>query len=781
MPSPQDVLDFLAENPDVHGRRELGRAFGIKGKDRFPFKALLRRMTEDGLIGGDGRDGPPQIAAGNRRFWLPPVGLADIVELDDDGELFAKAKPKNADEAEDADPNSPLMRVCGLKGGSAPERLAVGDRILARFVDLNEGKAPEDDGEGSEGGENGEANYEARVIKRIDVGPQTRLGIVSGRDGGRLSVSPVSKKGRDDLVLDKADLAGAKTGDLVTFTIERHRRGQKRARVVQAHGPATEPGSVSLIAIHEEGIPVIFPASVLEAADAATLPGLEGRTDLRDLPLLTIDPADARDHDDAVHAEADTDPANEGGWIVTVAIADVAAFVTPGSGLDREARLRGNSVYFPDRVVPMLPEALSAGLCSLREGKDRPVLAVRMVFDAEGQKVRHTFQRSLMRSVASLSYKMVQEAWDGSPDPKTAPLLENVLTPLFAAYQAMAKARDAREPLDLNIPERRIRVDDKGVPIGIETAERYEAHRLIEECMIQANVAAAETLDKHKIIALRRVHDAPAVEKIDSLAEYLKSLDLRLAKGQVMLPRHFNHLLRDAAAGPNAAAVHDAVLRAQSQAVYAPKDLGHFGLNLRRYAHFTSPIRRYADVIIHRALITALAMGPDGLDADTQSALEQIGNEISDTERRAMRAERSTADRLIAHFLSTRIGDEFEGRVTGMARSGLFIGLEQTGADGFVPAATLGDDYFAADEALRAMVGERSGAGYRVGDTVTVRLVEADPLRGQIGLEMLTPPRELRNPGKAGSSRARRMRGAAASRNGPKRPRGRGKKTRRAS
>ncbi|VAW16604.1 3'-to-5' exoribonuclease RNase R [hydrothermal vent metagenome] len=756
VPSKGEILEFLAANPDVRGRREIGRAFGIAGKNRFTFKALLRQMTDEGLIGRHGEDAPPGgpsgSPSGGGRPYLPPVGLADIVSVDDDGELWAVPVAGRA-AGDEIDQNAPRLRVRGLKRGPAPERLGVGARILARFVEVDQ----------ADGGEDGAgAAMEARVIKHLDRAPQKRLGVVAGDPGGPWRILPVSKKGRDELTLERADAGGARPGDLVTVTLDRKGRGRDpRAKVIKAHGPAAEPGNACLIAIHEEGILVDFPAAVLRQAEAARLPGRQGRTDLRNLPLITIDPADARDHDDAVHAQTDPDAANPGGWIVTVAIADVAAFVTPGSELDREARKRGNSVYFPTRVVPMLPEALSADLCSLRQGQDRPVMAVRMVFDARGRKKRHEFFRANMRSVASLSYEMVQAAWDGAPDKKTAPLLENILKPLFGAYDALANARDAREPLDLNIPERRIRVDERGVPVGVETPPRLEAHRLIEEFMVLANVSAAETLARHNIGHLRRVHDAPANEKIDALSEFLKTLDLSFARGQVMAPRHFNRLLRDAAAGPNTEAVHDAVLRAQSQAVYAPQDLGHFGLALRRYAHFTSPIRRYADIIVHRALITALALGPDGLDTATMAGLEELGAEISDAERRAMRAERDTADRLIAHFLSNRIGAEFDGRVTGLARSGLFVGLTETGADGFVPAASLGDEYFVADEASRAMIGERSGKGYRVGDAVTVRLREANPLRGQIAFEMLTPARPLRKAGKSAQTGPQRQRKGA--------------------
>jgi len=743
IPTRDQILEYLAANPNVRGRREIGRAFGIAGKARFPFKALLRQMTDEGLIGRHASKGDGGGEDGTAAGYLPPVGLADIVAIDQNGELWAVPVKRTADQGQSNDPDL-RMSVRGLKSGPAPARLGVGDRILARFVDVSR---PDDSTDAKV------PVFEARVIKQLDNKVQSRLGCVAGDPGGPWRVVPVSKKVRDELDLDRADAGEARPGDLVTIKLEGGARGRAPRAVVSAtHGPAAEPENFSLIAVHEEGIRVDFPPQVLAQAKAARLPDIAGRTDLTDLPLITIDPADARDHDDAVHARPDPNATNSGGWIITVAIADVASLVLPGSELDEEARQRGNSVYFPDRVVPMLPEALSADLCSLREGEDRPVFAVRMKVNATGRKISHEFFRAIMRSAAALSYERVQAAWDGTLDDKTGPILDDVLKPLFGAYEAVAAARDAREPLNLDIPERRIRLDDAGRPTGVEVPPRLEAHRLIEEFMILANVAAAETLSRHKIGHLLRVHDAPAAEKIDGLIDYLRALDLRFPKGQVMAPSHFNRLLSAAASGPNAAAVHDAVLRAQSQAVYAPLDRGHFGLNLRRYAHFTSPIRRYADIIVHRALISALALGPDGMNTQSPVALEELGTELSDAERRAMRAERATSDRLIALFLSSRVGAEFTGTVTGLVRSGLFVGLDETGADGFVAAAALGDEYFYADEASRAMVGERSGDGYRVGDKVTVRLARADPLRGQMAFDMLTKPRKLNLGGQGGGT-----------------------------
>ena len=508
--------------------------------------------------------------------------------------------------------------------------------------------------------------------------------------------------------------------------------------MVAVIGNPKSEGAVSMIAIHNLEIPYRFPASVLKEAEEAKEATIKGREDWRHIPLITIDPPDAKDHDDAVHAEPDTDPNNLGGHIITVAIADVAAYVRPGTALDREAYLRGNSVYFPDRVVPMLPERISNDLCSLREGENRPSLAVRMVFDSEGRKKRHSFHRVLFRSAAKLSYQQVQAAIDGRPDDKTQPLLEPILKPLWRAYEAMAKARDKRGPLDLDLPERKIILDDKGMVADVRTPERLEAMRLIEEMMIAANVAAAETLEKHKTALLYRVHDTPSREKLTALRDFLNSLDLNFGKSEAVRPSDFNRVLARAREGGKTEQVSEMVLRSQAQAEYAHENYGHFGLNLDRYAHFTSPIRRYADLIVHRALITALNLGKDGLTDQEVEKLPGIAQHISGTERRAMLAERETSDRLLAQFLATKIGAEFMGRVSGVTRSGLFVRLLETGADGFIPASTLGDDYYRYAEDQQAMIGDRTGEMFRIGDTVKVRLLEAAPVAGALRFELLS-------------------------------------------
>jgi len=503
-------------------------------------------------------------------------------------------------------------------------------------------------------------------------------------------------------------------------------------------GSVASEKAISMIAIHAHEIPHVFPPEVIAEAEAAKPADMEGREDWRDMDLVTIDPADAKDHDDAIHAEPDSDPDNPGGHIVTVAIADVANYVRSGSALDREALKRGNSVYFPDRVVPMLPERISNDLCSLKENVDRPALAVRMVFSAKGRKLRHSFHRIMMRSSARLAYVQAQAAIDGAPDEKTGPILETVLKPLWAAYRVLAQGRANREPLELDLPERKIRLKEDGTVKDVFVPERLEAHKLIEEFMIQANVAAAETLERAGVPLLYRIHDASSPEKLEALKEFLSTLDIRLAPSGGLRPATFNGILRKVKGQPDAELVNQVILRSQAQAEYSPDNIGHFGLNLKRYAHFTSPIRRYADLIVHRGLIRALKLGDDGLPDGMETRLEAIGADVSAAERRAMLAERDTVDRLIALWLSDQVGARFTGRISGVVKSGLFVRLNDTGADGFVPASTIGDDYYHYDESSHSMSGRTTGETFSLGDRVEVRLVEAAPYAGSLQFELLS-------------------------------------------
>ena len=702
--------------PGKAGKREIARAFGLTGGDKIALKRILREMADDGLI--EGRRGRLR-----RPGDLPSVTVLQVEGIDDQGDPIAV--PVEWDDEWGTAPR--IIIATAKKAHSRDMPPGIGDRVLARLTP-----------DAETGG------FTGKVIKLLERKPKATLGIFRHRDG-EARVVPIDRRGTELTV--SADAAnGARDGELVSVeTTKSGRYGLTSARVIDRVGDVSSEKAISLIALEEHGIPYVFPRAVLAAAEAAEPASMAHREDWRELPLVTIDPPDARDHDDAVYAEAD--PATRGGLIVTVAIADVANYVRPGSELDREAEKRGNSVYFPGRVVPMLPERISNDLCSLIEGADRPAMAVRMRFNAEGRKSGHSFHRVMMRSAAKLSYEQAQAAIDGRADARTQPLLGSVLRPLWAAYRVLARARDAREPLGIDLPERKVILAADGSVDRIVVPPRLDAHRLIEEFMIQANVAAAETLEAKKAPLVYRIHDEPSYEKLEALQDFLGSLDMSFPKAGNLRPSQFNRVLARVADTPNAILVNEVILRSQSQAEYAIENIGHFGLNLRRYAHFTSPIRRYADLLVHRALIAALKLGPGGMRPQDEAKLDRVAGEISTAERRAMAAERDTVDRLIASWLTERVGSTFEGRIRGVTRAGLFVELADSGADGFVPISTIGADFYEFQETHHRLVGRTTGETFRLGDAVEVRLVEALPYAGSLRLELL---REAPDPGRRG-------------------------------
>jgi ribonuclease R len=715
-PSKEEIVAFINERPGQIGTREIARAFNLKTDRRIELKRMLRELADEGRVESKRRKL-------HRPGQLPSVTVADITGRDSDGELIATPTEWDADEHGPV----PQIRIVTPRKPRPGEIAGVGDRALIRIQDgRNE--------EGTAG----------RVIKVIDKAKVRALGIFRALPGGGGRLVPIDKKqlGRE-LAIPREATKDAQDGDLIAVSVQQHTRlGLPTARVEERLGSIKSERAVSLIAIHAHDIPHVFPVAAEAEAHAAKPASLAGREDWRNIALVTIDPVDAKDHDDAVHAAPDPDPANSGGHILTVAIADVAHYVQPGSALDREAQKRGNSVYFPDRVVPMLPERISNDLCSLRAHEDRAALAVRMIIGRDGRKRSHTFHRVLMRSAAKLNYQQAQSAISGRTDEVTGPLLDSMLKPLYAAYETLKKARDARGPLDLDLPERKILLKADGTVDRVITPERLESHRLIEEFMILANVAAAETLESARVPLIYRVHDEPSLEKVEALRQFMATLHISLPKGGAMRAEQFNRILAQLKGHDVEKLVNEEVLRSQAQAEYSAENYGHFGLNLRRYAHFTSPIRRYADLIVHRGLIRARHFGDGGLpDSQGQAELSEIAAQISAAERRAMKAERETNDRLIAHHLADRIGATFEGRISGVTRAGLFVKLDDTGADGFIPARTIGHEYFRYEEAMHAMVGNRSGETHRLGDRVTVKLVEAAPVAGALRFELLSEGR----------------------------------------
>ncbi|RBI69940.1 ribonuclease R [Roseovarius sp. TE539] len=727
MPSKSDILRWIADNPTLTSKRDIAKAFGIKGAARIDLKRLLRELEEEGHL-------EKRKKTYRDPDRLPPVSVLQISGQTSDGDLTAKPLEWHGEGVE------PVVLLVPRASDPA---LGEGDRILARLQEIQ-----------------GEAHhYEARLIRRIGTNPRKVLGVFrKGEEGGR--IVPIDKGDGKEWQVPSDATGGARDGELVEAEQSgpKGRMGLPRARIVERLGDPSAPKAVSLIAIHQHGIPDEFPDEVIAEADRMKPAGLKGREDLRDLPLVTIDPSDARDHDDAVWAHEDDDPRNEGGHVIWVAIADVAHYVTAGSALDAEARKRGNSSYFPDRVVPMLPDRLSGDLCSLHEGVPRACIAVRMQIDAHGEKIGHRFLRGLMRSAASLDYHEVQQAADGSPNDRCAPLLDEVIAPLYAAHDALAKARKRRQPLDLDLPERKVVLSDEGKVLSVNFADRLDAHKLIEEFMVLANVAAAETLIARKSPLLFRVHEEPPPEKLDSLRDVAEAAGLTLAKGQVLRTSHLNALLHAAEDTDHSEVINMSTLRAMTQAYYAPSNFGHFGLALQAYAHFTSPIRRYADLVVHRALITAHGWGDDGLSPQEVERLEGTAEHISETERRSMTAERDTNDRYLAAFLSERVGEEFTGRISGVAKFGAFVRLDETGADGLIPVRSLGREFFHFDREAGTLTGADTGLTVALGQRVTVRLSEAAPVTGGLALDLVSIEGEdvPRGPSRQGGKPPRR-------------------------
>ncbi len=689
------ILRFLSESPTPLTKRELASAFDITGDGRIILKDMLRELEAEGAIVKQ----PGQAYA--VPLALATVGVIEITDIDTDGDLLAK--PTEWDEPTQGD--LPRIEVMPDKKGHAD--MGPGDRALARLKRIND------------------KFYEAEIIRRLDT-PQARvLGVVVKITRGFI-LKPTDRKAKFDFDLHQADMNGASPGDLCIAEVQPARGvNNKRVRVIEVVGQTTDPRTISLVAMHTVGIRPDFPRIVIDETKNMTVPDLKGREDLRDIPLVTIDGADARDYDDAVFAEETPE-----GFHLIVAIADVAHYVTAGSALNQEALRRGNSTYFPDRVVPMLPEKLSNELCSLLPRENRAALAVHMWIDRNGKLQKFKFVRGLMRSEARLTYEQVQAAKDGVTDDITGPLMERVITPLYQAYAVLWKAREERGALDLDLPERKIVINEKNEMVGVKLRERLDSHKLIEEFMILANVAAAQALEARKTPCVYRVHERPSPEKLDAVRDFIEGFGLSLPKGQVLRPAQINQLLHQAAKLPFSHVVSQVVLRCQAQAHYHPENVGHFGLALQRYAHFTSPIRRYADLLIHRALIRAYDLGPGGLNDEEMVRLEEMSQQISDTERRSMEAERSTVDRFTATWLSERIDGEFDGRISGVTRFGLFVSLSETGADGIIPIRTLPDDFYDHDEKQHALIGRRSRRLYRLGAAIRIRLAEADPVTG---------------------------------------------------
>ncbi len=704
LPSREAVRAFISAATGRVGKREISLHFGLGPEHRKALRQLLKDLSGGGEV----------APAGHRRFTsatpahtgvLPPVMVIQVTGTDPDGDAVARPLEWRGD-------GPPPMILMAPEPRGRPA-LAPGERVLARLKPIARGR------------------YEGRTLKRLSDAPGRILGVFRAGTGGAESrIIPTDRRAKAEWTVPIGEAGGAEDGEIVLAApLPRdHNRayGLKSAKVIERLGSMGDARSVSLVVIHTHDIPTEFSAEALAEAADATGVGPQGRDDLRDLPLVTIDGEDARDFDDAVFAEPEQD-----GFRLIVAIADVAHYVQPGTPLDRNARTRGNSCYFPDRVVPMLPEALSNGWCSLRPNEDRGCLYVEMRVDATGCKLSHRFGRGLMRSAARLTYEQVQAAHDAD-DPLGLPI-----PPLYAAYRALLGARLARGTLDLDLPERKVILGEDGAVASVAPRPRLDSHRLIEEFMVLANVCAADELERLHRPCVYRIHAPPTDEKLANLRSFLRGFDISLPPGDQVHPRDLLAVLKKVEGTEHAPLVNEVMLRSQSQAAYDIENIGHFGLALARYAHFTSPIRRYADLLVHRALITGLRLGAGGLSETEIPALADTCTDISATERRAALAERDAVDRYLAAFMADKVGSLFAARISGVTRFGIFVTMADNGASGLVPISSLPDDYWMHDEAAQTLTGQRNGLVFRLAEAVEVRLSEASPITGGLIFQIM--------------------------------------------
>lgn len=708
-----DILDYIRNSSAPQTKREIARAFNIKGgENRVALKQILKALTNEGAITKQ-PGGGYSIPEG-----LPGVMTVEVTEISVDGDIVAKPVDWNIRQQGDA----PRIEIMPDKKHFP--HMSEGSRALVRLDRVSN------------------ELYEANIIKPLDTAHGRVLGQVRYNKHGPILV-PTDKKSRDEYIIHPDNLNGAKEGDLAVGELQPSRGLRRKVvRIVDILGRQGDPKAISLISLHEAGLDEAWPETVIKETDGMKVPDIKDREDLRAIPLVTIDGADARDFDDAVFAEK-TDDIKGGGFHLIVAIADVSYYVRHGSALDKEAQRRGNSTYFPDRVIPMLPEALSNDLCSLRPDEPRACLAAHMWIDNDGHLVKHKFVRALMKSHKRLTYEEAQHIYETQGEDGDKKAIEPILGPintLYAAFDILDQARRKRGALDLDMPEKQIVINDKNEMTGVKVRVRLDSHKLIEEFMILANVAAAQAIEAKRssdtLPCVYRVHDSPSTDKLDSVREFLASFDLNLPKGQVTRSAQINGILQQASKLPYSQLISTVILRSQSQAVYSAQNIGHFGLALNKYAHFTSPIRRYADLLVHRALVSGYKLGPGGIDQAEVARIDEICEHISQTERQSMEAERNAVDRFTAAYLSEKVGAEFTGRISGVTRFGLFVTLDESNADGLVPMRSMEGDFYVHDEEQHALIGRRKGYIFRLGAPVTVRLKEADGLTGSTVLEL---------------------------------------------
>ncbi|NIR60143.1 MAG: ribonuclease R [Gammaproteobacteria bacterium] len=725
MPSREYIREHLAERGAPLTREALTEALGLT--DAEEIEALRRRlnaMVRDGELvqnrrGEYGLVGKMNLVRG--RVTAHPDGFGFLIPDDGTPDLFLSPRE---------------MRT-----------LLHGDRAVGRVVGVDR-----------------RGRREGAVVEVLERANRQVVGRYF-EEAGIGFVVPDNRRLHQDIVVPPDGRGDARAGQIVVVDIveQPSPHSQPVGRVAEVLGDHMAPGMEVDVAIRAHGLPATWPQGVeAEAAgfgEQVPEDAKKGRTDLRRFPLVTIDGADAKDFDDAVYAEPKAK-----GWRVIVAIADVSSYVSPGTALDREARERGNSVYFPDRVIPMLPEALSNGLCSLNPRVDRLCMVADMYVGGDGRLKRSQFYEAVMRSAARLTYGEVA-AMLVDRDPALRERYASVLPylkELHRLYKALRARRDERGAIDFETTETRIHFDDNGKIDEIVPVERNDAHRLIEECMVTANVAAARFLIKQKMPTLFRVHEGPDSDKLEDLRTFLGALGLKLGGGEDPGPKDYERVLRQVRKRPDRHMIETVMLRSLSQAVYSPENVGHFGLACEAYTHFTSPIRRYPDLLVHRAIRHALAgRRPEDFRYGHED-LKQLGEHCSSTDRRAEEATRDAEDWLKCEYMMDRVGEEFDGYITGVTSFGIFVELKDIYATGLVHVTNLRNDYYHFDPVHHRLTGENTGTVYRLADPVRVKVVRVDLDERKIDFEPVGGPPERTPRGRRGggptSTRKKRSR-----------------------
>jgi ribonuclease R len=687
IPSRNELLKFLEKSGKPLTIKQILAEFGLRGQ-------RMRSQLEDRLYG--------MVRAGqiieNRRGEFCLVTKLDLVTGVVSGHRDGFGFVDRDDGGDDVYLSAREMRP-----------LFDGDRVAVKIIGTDRRGKPEGD------------LVEVLERARREVAGQFI------RERGIGLVIPDNPRITHRILVGKGDAGGAKPGEIVVAEILDYpsKVEQATGRIVRVIGPPGKKGISTDIAIHAHGIPTRWPKEVRDEIEKVgkTVPSRakQGRVDLRDVDLVTIDGADARDFDDAVYCER-----SGKGWRLLVAIADVSHYVDVGTALDREATARGTSVYFPDRVVPMLPEVLSNGLCSLNPKVDRLCLVCDMRVGKDGKVTGSKFVEAVMRSSARLTYSQVNGVLTGDAPDGVPKKLHGLLRELHGLYKAFARARQRRGAIELDIPSTRFELGKDGSIAAIHLTKRNDAHRLIEECMIAANVQAAKFIRRHKIPGLYRVHAKPDPDRFAELRLFLVSLGLKVPHPEHVEPRQFNALLSQVEGRPDSAAISMAMLRSLTHAEYTPHNIGHFGLALDAYAHFTSPIRRYPDLLVHRAIRHIVRGGKPSKFAYDTGAMERLGSLTSAHERRAEEATRDVEAWLKCEYMEDHVGEEFDGVVTGVTNFGLFVQIVELMIDGLIHVTSLDNDYYHYDAGAQQLVGERTGKRYRLGDTVRVRVQKVD-------------------------------------------------------